>query len=33
MCVGGYVKYTVGRHISNTHENLANIMSTGCRSA
>ena len=33
-CVrGGYVKYTVWRPISNTHENMANIMSTGCGSA
>ena len=26
----GYVKYTVWRRISNNHENIANIMSTGC---
>ena len=26
----GYVKYTVWRHISNNHENIANIMSTSC---
>ena len=30
--VGGYVKYTVWRPITNTHENMANIMSTGCES-
>ena len=29
----GYVKYTVWRCISNSHENMANIMSTGCGSA
>ena len=33
-CVWGeYVKYTVWRPISNTHENMANIISTGCGSA
>ena len=30
---GGYVKYTVWRPISNTQENMANIISTGCESA
>ena len=30
---GGYVKYAVWRPITNTHENMANIMSTGCGSA
>ena len=30
---GGYVKFTVWRRISNTHENLADIMSTGCGNA
>ena len=31
LCVrGGYVKYIVWRPISNTDENMANIMSTGC---
>ena len=27
----GYVKYTEWRRISNTHENIPNIMSTGWR--
>ena len=26
----GYVKYSERRRISNAHENMANIMSTGC---
>ena len=30
---GGYVRYAVWRPITNTHENMSNIMSTGCGSA
>ena len=30
---GGYVEYSMWSPISNTHENMANIMSTGCGSA
>ena len=30
---GGYVKYAMWRPITNIHENMANIMSTGCETA
>ena len=34
VCVcEGYIEYTVWRRIFNTHENVGNIMSTGCGSA
>ena len=33
VCVGGYVKNTLWRPISNTHENIANIVFTSCGSA